>query len=126
MSGKKTTDPRKARIWSARRKAIRLADYWRKRWATHPESLKANLDRINKERKDRAREKTRRLAMLAEAMPRAIHSSQLREAIRLSLHGLGMDGDRRQVERVRVGLIRRRLIAFDNVTLQWSVAIPSQ
>ena len=124
MSRERKDSPGRATIWNRRRKAIRLADYWRKRWATHPESLKANLDRINKERKDRAREKTRRLAMLAEAMPPQIHSAQLRETIRIALQGHGMEGDRRQVERVRVGLIRRRLIAFDNVALTWKVALP--
>ena len=122
MSKERKDSPGRKVIWNRRRKAMRLADYWRKRWETHPESLKANLDRINRERKDKAKEKTRRLAMLAEAMPsKVIHSSQLRETIRLALQGFGMDGDRKQVERVRVGLIRRRLIAFDNATLSWSV-----
>ena len=115
---------RRARIWKAKRNAMRLADYWRKRWASHPESLKANLDRINRERKDRAAEKGRRLAMLASTMPGQIPSQELRERIRIALQGQGMEGDRRQVERVRVGLIRRRLIAFDNVALSWKVALP--
>ena len=126
MSKEQSDNARKARIWNARKKAMRLADYWRKRWASHPESLRANLDRINRERKDKAAEKGRRLAMLASSMPDTIHSSELRERIRYALQGHGMEGDRRQVERVRVGLIRRRLIAFDNVTLTWKVALAAK
>lgn len=126
MSKEQADKARRARIWKARRNAMRLADYWRKRWASHPETLKANLDRINRERKDRAEEKGRRLAMLASTMPGQIPSQELRKRIRIALQGQGMEGDRRQVERVRVGLIRRRLIAFDNVALSWKVALPPQ
>ena len=109
--------------WKQIRAEARLANYWRKRWETQPDAMRANLDRLNKGRKDRAAERTRKLeAGLMIHLPSIIPSHELRGSIAAAMRKAGVEApDPRRVNRVRMALIRRSLIVFDLAALAWRV-----
>lgn len=110
----------KARSFRQIRQARKQADYWRTRWQTHPETMGANLRRINTERQQLAGQRTARLLAVLENLPQLVKSWELRPAIAASLAKLGHATDAKAVERFLSAVRRRDLIAFDEKTLTWS------
>ena len=113
---------KKARTFRQIRAGIARAKLWRLRWQTHPESMRANLDKINAGRKRDAAEVTKGLGRLLEHLPKQMQSGEMRKAIATALERAGKKGQ--NVEATLSLLRRRSMISFDHQTLTWTVAYP--
>lgn len=112
---------RKARTWKQIRQARRQAEYWRERWRKHPETMGANLARINGDRKQSAAKRTTRLIEVLRQLPVTVSSWELRPLVAQALGKVGHVSDRHAVNRFLEACRRRRLIAFDMSTLSWAI-----
>lgn len=113
---------KKARTFRQIRAGIARAKLWRERWKTHPETMRANLDRINAQRKRDAEVVTRGLVVLIDNLPKQMHSWEMRPSIAKAIHLTGKGGA--NVEATLSLLRRRSLISFDHKTQLWTVAYP--
>lgn len=117
---------KKARTWKQIQRGRRQADYWRTRWQLHPETMGANLRRINDGRKADADRRTARLLEVTRLMQPSHSSWELRPAIAHALGQLGHAADDTAVNRFLSACRRRRLLSFDAPTLRWSVTRPQE
>lgn len=115
---------KRAKTFRQIRAGLARAKLWRERWAKHPETMRANLDRINGTRKAKAEHRTARLSEFAKALPIEMQAGSVREEIGKALASLGHRHERQDIERVLSALRRRSMLAFDNVALTWKVALP--
>lgn len=113
---------RKARTWRQIRQARRQAEYWRQRWKEHPETMGANLARINGDRRQAAARRTTRLLEVLSHLPERVTSWELRPMVAAALEKVGHVSDHHAIRRFLEACRRRSLIAFDMPTLSWSVA----
>lgn len=102
-------------------RARKQADYWRQRWASHPETMRSNLDRINGTRREKAAERTERLLQILSHCPKAIPSWELRKTFdnAVTLAGFTLTPTSSTV--LLSALRRRNLIRFDHASLSWLV-----
>jgi len=117
-------DSRIARAISFRRirAAKERAKYWRERWKTHPETMRANLDRLNEARKAKANARTvEKLRPILDRMPRTIPSWEFRQRIAEAI-GHGVTKDHPIITRFLSAVRRRGLVRFDESTMSWLVA----
>lgn len=112
---------RKARTWRQIQQARKQAEYWRQRWKLHPETMGANLARINGDRRQAAARRTTRLLEVLRHVPERVSSWELRPGIASALEKVGHVNDHHAVRRFIEACRRRRLIAFDMSTLSWSI-----
>lgn len=112
---------RKARTWRQIRQARKQAEYWRLRWQQHPETMGANLARINGDRREKAAKRTTRLLEVLRQLPERVSSWELRPGVAAALEKVGHVSDHRAVRRFLEACRRRRLIAFDMSTLSWTI-----
>jgi hypothetical protein len=109
----------RARTWRQIQQGKRQANYWRDRWASHPETMGANLRRINDSRKAQAHARTDRLLAVLNLVPVEVKSWDLRPSIASALDRLGHASDKPAVERFLSAIRRRNLITFDASKLAW-------
>lgn len=117
---------KRAKTFRQIRAGLARAKLWRERWAKHPETMRANLDRINGTRKAKAEERTKRLSVFAGHLPIQMQAGNVRQEIGKVLTALGHRAEKPDVERILSALRRRRMVTFDNVQLLWMVALQSQ
>lgn len=117
---------KRAKTFRQIRAGLARAKLWRERWKLHPETMRANLDRINGKRKADAEERTRRLRTFADTLPQQMDAGTMRESIGKSLAALGHRSDPPAVERILSALRRRSMVTFDAERLLWMVAKQSQ
>ena len=103
--------------------AMRQAEYWRKRWESHPETMRSNLDRINGTRKEKAAERTARLLEILSQCPVVIKSWELRPTLEAGIVKAGYTLKAGSHMTLLQALRRRSLIAFDHSTLSWKVKV---
>ena len=113
---------KRAKTFRQIRAGIARAKLWRERWKTHPETMRANLDKINSRRKAKADERTQRLIRFAESLPEKMQSGEMRQRIGDALEGFGRP--RTETESVLSAMRRRSMLTFDLSTLMWTVAYP--
>ena len=99
----------------------RQADYWRKRWETHPETMRSNLDRINGTRREKAEERTKRLLAILGKCPDQIASWDLRKTFEQAIASAGYTVNAKSFVVLLSALRRRQLIAYDAATFRWTV-----
>ena len=107
---------KRAKTFRQIRAAKQRTDYWRQRWKTHPETMRANLDRINKARKEKADERTAKIVAVMARLPAVIPSWEFRAKVNEAI------GDPQLYDRFLSCLRRRGLIRFDHETLCWHLA----
>ena len=113
---------KRAKTFRQIRAGMARAKLWKQRWKTHPETMRANLDKINSRRKAKADERTQRLTRFAKTLPEKMQSGEMRQRIGDALEVLGRP--RRETESVVSALRRRSMLTFDLATLTWTVAYP--
>ena len=113
---------KRAKSFRQIRAGIARAKLWKERWKTHPETMRANLDKINSRRKAKADERTQRLIRFAESLPEKMQSGEMRQRIGDALEGFGRP--RTETESVLSAMRRRSMLTFDLSTLMWTVAYP--
>ena len=113
---------KRAKTFRQIRAGIARAKLWKERWKTHPETMRANLDKINSRRKAKADERTQRLIRFAESLPEKMQSGEMRQRIGDALEGFGRP--RTETESVLSAMRRRSMLTFDLSTLMWTVAYP--
>ena len=101
----------------------RQAEYWRKRWESHPETMRSNLDRINGTRKEKAAERTARLLEILSHCPREIKSWELRATLEAGIVKAGYTLKAGSHMTLLQALRRRTLISFDPDALVWKVKV---
>ena len=108
--------------WGLKRNAIRLAKHWRERWkADTAGTMRANLDRINGDRKAEAAHRTKRLAAILKSLPASVHSHALSDALVKAFTDAGFPLAKSAVPALRVCLWRRGLIRHDPASMSWSI-----
>lgn len=113
---------KKAKTFRQIRAGLARAKLWKERWAKHPESMRANLDRINARRKQIAEQRTANLKRLTATLPDTVPTGELRKGILAALQGFAVPNAEARVEPVLMALRRRGLVRFDLATLTWMVA----
>lgn len=116
----------RARTWRQVQQGKRQANYWRDRWASHPETMGANLRRINDARKASAQARTDRLLAVLQLIPGEVKSWDLRPSIASALDKLGHASDKLAVERFLSAIRRRNLLTFDAAKLSWVLTLRTQ
>lgn len=119
-------DNRRIRQIKAYRKVLagkRQAEYWRKRWETHPETMRSNLTRINGTRKEKAAERTKRLLVILSHCPAVIPSWHLRTTLEAGILKAGYTTRKGSHMTLLQALRRRELISFDPAELAWKVKV---
>lgn len=101
----------------------RQAEYWRKRWESHPETMRSNLDRINGTRKEKAAERTARLLEILSHCPREISSWELRPTLEAGIVKAGFTLKAGSHMTLLQALRRRSLIAYDSPSMTWKVKV---
>jgi hypothetical protein len=110
------------RSWGLKRNAIRLARHWKARWeADTAGTMRANLDRINGDRKTEAAKRTERLAAILRSMPPTVPSHALADALVAAFNAAGFPLAKAAVPALRVCLWRRRLIRHDPASMTWAI-----
>ena len=112
---------RRNNAWRKVMMGKRQADYWRKRWETHPETMRSNLDRINGTRREKAEERTKRLLRILELCPTQIMSWDLKTTLESAIANAGYALKAGSFKTLMAALRRRQLIAYDAATFRWSV-----
>ena len=112
--------------WSAHRgkfaRRMALGRHWKKRWQAEPEFMRASLDRMIAGNRERWKAKEERLRAFAKRLPKTLKSWEFKETLRAELIKAGMVGDPRQVHRVYVALIRKRIAVLQPDGVSWLVA----
>lgn len=103
--------------------ARRQAEYWRRRWETHPETMRSNLETLNRARKEKAAERTKRLLEITRLMPAEIESWNLRTSAEKAIAQAGYSVKPGVHLTLLQALRRRSLISFDHSTLRWKVKV---
>jgi hypothetical protein len=111
----------RARSWKKIQAMRRQADYWRQRWVTQPEAMRANLDKINTARKEKAGKRTEAILAIIAVLPTSIPSLELREGLRTALGLAGHPSSPKDAEKLLSNLRRRNLIRFDLESLTWYI-----
>jgi hypothetical protein len=111
----------RARSWKKIQAMRRQADYWRQRWVTQPEAMRANLDKINTARKEKAGKRTEAILAIIAVLPTSIPSLELRDALRTALGLAGHPSSPKDAEKLLSNLRRRNLIRFDLDSLTWYI-----
>ena len=109
----------RARSWKKIQAMRRQSDYWRQRWVTQPEAMRANLDRINTARKEKAGKRTEAILAIISVLPGTIPSLELRDALRTALGLAGHPSSPKDAEKLLSNLRRRNLVRFDLPSLTW-------
>jgi hypothetical protein len=122
MKKQSAKDIKRAKTFRQIRAGMARAKLWKERWAKHPETMRANLDKINAGKKAKAEERTQRLTRFAKTLPEKMQSGEMRQRIGDALEVFGRP--RREVEMVVSALRRRAMLTFDLATLTWTVAYP--
>lgn len=115
---------RKARTWKQIQRGRRQAEYWRTRWQLHPETMGANLRRINGARQADAARRTTRLLEVTRLMQPTHMSWELRPSIAHALEQLGHAFDPTAVNRFLSAARRRSLVSFHQPSLSWRITRP--
>ena len=102
---------------------MRQAEYWRKRWESHPETMRSNLDRINGTRKEKAAERTARLLEIMSHCPGEIKSWELRPTLEAGIVKAGYTLKAGSHMTLLQALRRRTLISFYPDALVWKVKV---
>ncbi len=103
--------------------AARQAEYWRKRWKTHPETMRSNLESLNRTRKEKAEKRTEGLKrILANSRPELM-SWELKPELEKAIVQCGYTLKPNSVKTLVAALRRRNLISFDPVTLRWRLIV---
>lgn len=110
---------RRNNAWRKIQAAKRQADYWRKRWQTHPESMRSNLEALNRTRKEKAAERTQRLLHILSHCPDEVMSWDIRSTMESSIAKAGYQLKVGSFKTLMVALRRRNLISFDPERLVW-------
>ena len=111
----------KAKSWKKIQAMRRQSDYWRQRWVTQPEAMRANLDKINSARKEKAAKRTEAILQIVSVLPSTVPSLELRDALRTALGLAGHPSSARDAEKLLSNLRRRNLVRFDLPTLTWHI-----
>lgn len=98
---------------------MRQAEYWRKRWESHPESMRSNLERINRTRREKAAERTQRLLVILGHCDAEIKSWNLRTSFEEAIVKSGYTLKPTSWLIFFSALRRRKMIAYDPATLTW-------
>lgn len=107
------------KAWRKALNAKRQADYWRKRWETHPETMRSNLARINGTRKEKAAQRTQRLLQILALCPDEVMSWDIRSTMESAIVRAGFQFKAGSFKTLMVALRRRNLISFDPERLVW-------
>jgi len=113
---------RRAKANYARKMA--LGRHWKTRWKEQPELMRANLDRLNAAKKERAKEITKLLAKLAEKLQPEIPSWHLRQSLKYAIISQGGDPSKKTVHKVLMAMRRRGMLTYIPDRLTWTVAYP--
>lgn len=105
------------------RKAKAQADYWRKRWQTHPETMRSNLESLNRTRREKAEERTKRLVQILSHCPSQLMSWELRPTLEAAITKSGYTLKAGSYKTLMIALRRRGLVSFDASTLRWSIML---
>lgn len=103
--------------------AKRQAEYWRRRWESHPETMRSNLEALNRTRKEKAAERTQRLLVILSHLPAEIESWNLRTLAEEAIVKAGYTLKPGIHLTLLQALRRRSLISFDHSTLRWKVKV---
>lgn len=103
------------------RKAKAQADYWRKRWQTHPETMRSNLESLNRTRREKAAERTQRLLQILRHCPAQLMSWELRPTLEIAIVKSGFTLKAGSFKTLMIALRRRGLVSFDGATLRWTL-----
>ena len=110
----------KARSKYARK--MKLGRYWANRWKTNPDSMRANLERVNKINKDKADQRTKKLNHFISLLPPRIKSWDLRPSIaKLYLQLSGQELPKLKIHSTVMNLRRRGMITYDEASCEWIV-----
>ena len=113
---------KRRRSWGLKRNAIRLARHWKARWeADTAGTMRANLDRINGDRRTEAAKRTERLAAILRPMPPTVPSHALADALVASFSAAGFPLAKAAVPALRVCLWRRGRIRHDPASMTWAI-----
>lgn len=117
------SDPRHRRRVGFRKSqaAARQADYWRRRWQTHPETMRSNLEALNRTRREKAAERTQRLMQILSHCPEQVMSWELRPVMEAAIAKAGFTVKPGSFKTLMMALRRRSLVSFDNVALRWTL-----
>ena len=123
MDNKKTGwDIARSRAKAKYARKMKLGKYWKQRWKTDRERMLANLERINKTKKDKADQRTERLSHFISQLPPRINSWDLRPSMaKLYQEMTGKEVSKAKMQATIMFLRRRGLIVFDELTLQWII-----
>jgi hypothetical protein len=114
---------KRAKTFRQIRAGIARAKLWKERWELYPDSMRANLDKINGTRKEDAAKRTERLITFAKTLPSKIQAGNVRQEIGKSLAAFGHRNEKPDIERILSAMRRRSMLRFDNVALVWMVAL---
>jgi hypothetical protein len=122
MKKQTAKEVKRAKTFRQIRAGMARAKLWRQRWQTHPETMRANLDKINNQRKADAAKKTVTLVRFAKTLPGKMNAGEMRRTIGDALVAFG--SSKAKVEMVVSAMRRRSMLTFDAGTLTWTVAYP--
>ena len=83
--------------------------------------MRANLERINTDRKKTARERTDRLRQILATMPAKVASADLKHELQKAFSLAGLSLPDASFNSMRIALWRRGLIRHDHASLTWSI-----
>ena len=123
MNKERKTDPRtqirRNYVFRKMLKARRQSQYWRERWKTHPETMRNNLDSLNRARKEKAAERTKRLLAILGKCPEQIASWDLRKTLLEAITSSGYSVTPTSSTVLLSALRRRKLIAYHSESMTW-------
>lgn len=124
-NGKQMKDPKHAQRVGFRKSqaAARQAEYWRKRWKTHPESMRSNLEALNRARKEKAEHRTEGLKLILANCRPDLLSWELKPELEAAIVKAGYTLKPNRVKTLIAALRRRNLISFDHSTLRWRLIV---
>jgi len=115
-------DIARAKAKSKYARKMKLGRYWANRWKTNPDSMRANLERVNKSKKDKADQRTKRLSDFVSQLPPRINSWDLRPSIAKLYQQLsGKELPKLKIHATVMHLRRRGMIVFDDTTCEWII-----
>lgn len=123
--GKQMSDPNYRRRVGFRKAqaGARQAEYWRKRWKTHPETMRSNLEALNRTRKEKAEKRTAVLKVILGNARHDLLSWELKPELEAAIVKSGYTLKPNSVKLLIAALRRRNLISFDHSTLRWRLIV---
>lgn len=114
---------RRNKAWRKVMAGKKQTEYWRQRWLTHPETMRSNLDRINRTRKEKAAERTQRLKDILGHCPAEIKSWNLRTVAEEAIVKAGYTLKANSLNVLVSAARRRKLLTYSPEKMAWMVSL---